>query len=137
MWSARHHNRSSGRDGGKHQIADRIRLEPTPEGRLTLVAFTQRVIAPGLMIKADEAMELRHHALPSRSGTVRLLPGRVHVPVRLPHVEEPGLLLHLVLQQCVSTVPHPINYTRDSPRRDKTVDVETEGEPDSSRGSLP
>ena len=48
-----------------------------------------------------------------------------------------GLLLHLVLQQCVSTVPHPINYTRDSPRRDNTVDVETEGEPDSSRGSLP
>ena len=41
VWSARHHNRSSGRDGGKHQIADRIRLEPTPEGRLTLVAFTQ------------------------------------------------------------------------------------------------
>ncbi|SDN96379.1 Transposase zinc-ribbon domain-containing protein [Cryobacterium flavum] len=43
---------------GKNRIG-RIRLEPTPEGRLTLVNFTQRVVVPGAMIKTDGARELR------------------------------------------------------------------------------
>lgn len=43
---------------GKNRIG-RIRLEPTPEGKLTLVAFAQRVVKPGSLIKTDGARELR------------------------------------------------------------------------------
>lgn len=37
----------------------RVRLEPTPAGRLQLIDFAQRVIAPGSPVKTDGARELR------------------------------------------------------------------------------
>ena len=43
---------------GKNRIG-RIRLEPTPDEKLSLVSFTQRVATPGSVIKTDGARELR------------------------------------------------------------------------------
>jgi hypothetical protein len=43
---------------GKNRIG-RIRLEPTPAGKLTLVDFGQRVIEPGSLIKTDGARDMR------------------------------------------------------------------------------
>ena len=68
---------------GKNRIG-RIRLEPTPEGRLTLVNFTQRVVTPAAMIKTDGARELR------RTSKSR------------------GLLFYRLIQQAAITGPHPI-----------------------------
>ena len=47
---------------GRNRIG-RIRLEPTPPGKLTLIDFTQRVVSPGSLIKTDGSRELRR--LPS------------------------------------------------------------------------
>ena len=133
---------------GKHRIG-RIRLEPTPEGRLTLIASTQRVVTPGAMIKTDGAGELRRlsgggfeHQYFTRPGST--IPAHIDLPAvhrvasllkrwmigtmhygasreqfayyldeftfrfnrRTP--KSRGLLFYRLMQQAVSTAPHPM-----------------------------
>ena len=69
---------------GKNRIG-RIRLEPTPKMELPLVAFAQRVVAPGSLIKTDGAIELRRlaklgyeHKYYTQLGST--VPGHIDLP---------------------------------------------------------